>query len=170
MRALLPSLTLGRYRDVRLLRDEANASGADLRLRVWDQVAGRYVDKGLFSGGAQDQCSLALRLAFALATLPKELGAMPGFIFLDEPLSSFDADRSQALVRVLIDGMIGQQFPQVFLISHSQSIDPALFRYTLRMEDGAVTESNLPGPREAARLWEGETVPARAGVTGPSTV
>ena len=81
MRELLPALTLGRYRDVRLESvetDDGAGSGVDLRMHVWDEVAGAYADKSIFSGGAQDQASLALRLAFALATLPKELGARPG--------------------------------------------------------------------------------------------
>jgi exonuclease SbcC len=64
--------------------------------------------KNLFSGGTRDQCSLALRLAFALATLPQELGVAPGFIFLDEPLSAFDSQRAQALVELITTGTIAQ--------------------------------------------------------------
>ncbi|HEX5441459.1 MAG TPA: AAA family ATPase, partial [Ktedonobacterales bacterium] len=158
MRALLPDLTDGRYRDVTLLGGDENS--ADLRIRVWDEQAGRYVGKHLFSGGTRDQCSLALRLAFALATLPKELGAMPGFIFLDEPLSSFDDRRSQALVEVLTRGPIAKQFPQVFLISHSQSFDPAAFTCTLRMAGGRVASSTLPDEATARALWEPGLTPA----------
>ncbi len=151
MRALLPDLTDGRYRDVTLLGGDETS--ADLRIRVWDEQAGRYVGKHLFSGGTRDQCSLALRLAFALATLPKELGAMPGFIFLDEPLSSFDDRRSQALVDVLTRGPIAKQFPQVFLISHSQSFDPAAFTCALRMAGGRVASSTLPDEAAARAQW-----------------
>jgi DNA repair exonuclease SbcCD ATPase subunit len=158
MRALLPDLTDGRYRDVTLLSDGDHT--ADLRIRVWDEQAGRFVGKRLFSGGTRDQVSLALRLAFALATLPKELGAMPGFIFLDEPLSSFDDRRSQALVDVLTRGPIARQFPQVFLISHSQSFDPAAFTCSLRMANGRVTTTTLPDKREALALWEAGLTPA----------
>jgi DNA repair exonuclease SbcCD ATPase subunit len=158
MRALLPDLTDGRYRDVTLLGDDENS--ADLRIRVWDEQAGRYVGKHLFSGGTRDQCSLALRLAFALATLPKELGAMPGFIFLDEPLSSFDDRRSQALVDVLTRGPIAKQFPQVFLISHSQSFDPAAFSCALRMVGGRVASSTLPDEAAARALWDAGLTPA----------
>jgi DNA repair exonuclease SbcCD ATPase subunit len=152
MRALLPDLTDGRYRDVTLLGGDENS--ADLRIRVWDEQAGRYVGKHLFSGGTRDQCSLALRLAFALATLPKELGAMPGFIFLDEPLSSFDDRRSQALVDVLTRGPIAKQFPQVFLISHSQTFDPAAFSCALRMAGGRIATTSLPDEAAARTLWD----------------
>ncbi len=149
MRAILPALTMGRYRDVSLTRDDAQAAqgDVDLAIRMWDDVAGRYVRKNLFSGGARDQASLALRLAFALATLPRGRGATPGFIFLDEPLSAFDAERSRALARALTRGAIAEAFPQVFLISHSQVIDPRDFDYTLRMEEGRVVESTLPDGR-----------------------
>lgn len=151
MRRLLPALTAGRYRDARLLAEEG--SGADLRIALWDELAGRHVAKNLFSGGTRDQCSLALRLAFALATLPKELGALPGFIFLDEPLSSFDAERSHALVDVLTRGEIARQFAQVLLISHNQSIERESFRYHLRMAGGRVVASDLPDEHAARVMW-----------------
>ena len=152
MRALLPELTDGRYRDVWLRSDDETS--ADLRIQLWDEQAGRFVGKHLFSCGTRDQCSLALRLAFALATLPEELGAMPGFIFLDEPLSSFDDRRSQALVDVLTRGTIGRQFPQVFLISHSQSFDPAAFTCALRMSGGRLIRSTLPNEEAARAQWQ----------------
>jgi DNA repair exonuclease SbcCD ATPase subunit len=160
MRAILPELTAGRYRDVQLLHDDAHS--ADLRIRVWDQLAGRYVAKNLFSGGTRDQCSLALRLAFALATLPKELGAIPGFIFLDEPLSSFDAERAQALVQLLTRGTIARHFSQVFLISHSQSFDARSFSYRLQMAGGRIAETTLPRESEAQHLWAAEAAATQA--------
>lgn len=100
--------------------------------------------KKVFSGGARDQISLALRLAFALATLPGEHNIRPGFLFLDEPLSSFDQSRTQALVELLTRGLIRQSFQQIFLVSHSQSFDAALFDFRLKMESGRVIESTLP--------------------------
>ena len=144
MRALLPELTAGRYRDVQLLADEAGDLKTDLSIRLWDEEAGRHVSKNVFSGGTRDQCSLALRLAFALATLPTELGAMPGFIFLDEPLSSFDAERRAALVQILTEGTIAKQFAQVLLISHSETFRRESFQFYVYMEAGRVSESNLP--------------------------
>ncbi len=157
MRAILPELTAGRYADVELLRGDDGANAADLRIRVWDAMAGRYVAKNLFSGGTRDQCSLALRLAFALATLPKELGAVPGFIFLDEPLSAFDAERSRALVTLLTDGAIAEHFDQIVLISHSQAVRVSSFQYTVRMAQGRVERSTLPEGAEAEALWSVES-------------
>lgn len=136
MRLLLPLLTAGRYRDAHIAED--------YRIEVWDEGAGRYVAKSIFSGGARDQFSLALRLAFALATLPQELGTTPGFIFLDEPLSSFDGPRTQALVELVTRGQIAASFRQIFVISHSRSFDPAAFPYRLRLDSGQIVESNLP--------------------------
>jgi DNA repair exonuclease SbcCD ATPase subunit len=134
---ILPLLTAGRYHEARI--------GEDYQLQVWDDSAGRYVSKSIFSGGARDQISLALRLSFALATLPQELGATPGFLFLDEPLSSFDGPRTEALVRLLTSGQIAESFNQIFVISHNRSFDPGAFQHRLSLRDGRVVESSLSG-------------------------
>ena len=135
---LLPDLTAGRYRHARL--------DQDYRFQVWDERKRDYAEKKLLSGGTQDQFSLALRLGFAIAALPQEVGTRPGFLFLDEPLSSFDRDRTQALVNLLTRGTITSHFPQVFLISHSTLFDPHVFTYHVVMEAGGVASSTLPPP------------------------
>ncbi|HEX2032853.1 MAG TPA: hypothetical protein VHS99_01590, partial [Chloroflexota bacterium] len=132
---LLPRLTAGRYRYAELT--------PDYRLQVWDERKRGYVEKNLYSGGTQDQFSLALRLGFALAALPRELGTSPGFLFLDEPLSSFDHDRTAALIDLLTHGQIATFFQQVFLISHSQAFDPGRFSHHIVMEEGCVQSSTL---------------------------
>ncbi len=146
MQQILPLLTSGRYHDVRLTsnEEEESISGGSLQLKVWDSAAGEYIYKSALSGGAADQLSLALRLAFAIATLPRELNVSPGFLCLDEPLSSFDRGRTQALVDVVTSEMLGQHFEQILLISHNSAFDPALFPYHVYMDNGAVVESNLP--------------------------
>ena len=136
MCVLLPMLTGERYRYAELT--------PEYRLQVWDERKRAFVEKTLFSGGTQDQFSLALRLGFALAALPRELGTSPGFLFLDEPLSSFDRDRTQALVGLLTTGQVATFFRQVFLISHSQAFDATLFSHHIVMEHGRAAESTLP--------------------------
>jgi len=172
MQQILPLLTSGRYHDVRLSTESEDVgaslllphptrtqpagnaaaqetgtpaiSGGPFQLRVWDTAAGEYVYKSALSGGAADQLSFALRLAFAIAVLPHELAAAPGFMLLDEPLSSFDRGRTQALVDVVTGEMLGQHFEQVLFISHSSAFDPSMFPYHLYMENGLIVESNLP--------------------------
>jgi hypothetical protein len=135
MRRLLPILTGGRYFDA-VLSD-------DYRIEVYDDRAGTWKKKNIFSGGTRDQLSLALRLAFALATLPEERGAAPSFLFLDEPLGAFDDERARALVDLLTEGEIAESFDQIFLISHVR-VDPALFDYHVTLAGGRVVESDLP--------------------------
>jgi len=135
MSLLLPLLTLERYRDCQIT--------SDYKLRIWDEMAGRYVGKSIFSGGTRDQFSLALRLAFALATLPEELGATPGFIFLDEPLSSFDGPRTEALINLLTTGQIATNFAQIFVISHNLLFERAAFTHHLKLADGQVVENDF---------------------------
>ncbi len=143
---ILPSLTSGRYHDVSVITypEEGTQSGGPLQLNIWDSNAGEYVPKTTLSGGAADQLSLALRLSFALATLPKDVGVSPGFLFLDEPLSSFDRGRTKALMDVVTGDTLSQNFEQIFLISHSSAFDPALFPYHIYMDNGSIVESNLP--------------------------
>lgn len=143
LRLLLPWLTVDRYRDARL--------DPNYRLEVWDERAGKYLARSIFSGGTKDQLSLGLRLAFALATLPQQLGTTPGFIFLDEPLSSFDLQRTKALVDLVTgDGLVARAFAQIFVISHSRSVDAGQFRYHLRLDGGRIVDSDLPPLRDAA--------------------
>ncbi|MGO8951259.1 MAG: AAA family ATPase [Ktedonobacterales bacterium] len=153
VRRLLPELTAGRYRDVELLAEDQSDPSSGINIRLWDEAAGRYVAQNVLSGGTRDQCALALRLAFALVMAPKEFGTIPSFIFLDEPLSSFDAQRSQALVRILAEGAISEQFDQVVLVSHSQTFRRDGFRFYIRLENGRVSESNLPLMPSAEQLW-----------------
>jgi DNA repair exonuclease SbcCD ATPase subunit len=160
MQHILPLLTSGRYHDVRVstYAEEDTISGGPLQLKVWDSGAGEYVNKSALSGGVSDQLSLALRLAFALATLPKEQEMATSFLCLDEPLSSFDRGRTQALMDVLTDNMLKQRFEQILLISHSSAFDPALFNYHVYMENGTVVESNLPVVETSATSTEEEPI------------
>ncbi|MDY6932066.1 MAG: SMC family ATPase, partial [Halobacteriota archaeon] len=94
------------------------------------------------SGGAKDQFSLALRLSFAMATLPQERGAVPGFIFLDEPIGSFDSDRKAALIELLTRGEIAENFDQVFVISHFPELEE-IFDYKIELRGGRVFANNI---------------------------
>ncbi|MCR4432807.1 MAG: SMC family ATPase [Caldiserica bacterium] len=135
MSLIVPLLTSNRYQEVRLTED--------YRIRVWDDRARAYREKEIFSGGTQDQFSLALRLAFAMATLPQERGSSPGFIFLDEPFSSSDIDRTRALVDLLTRGVIHEVFPQVFVISHSTVVNPEDFDYYVYLENGKIVKNTI---------------------------
>ncbi len=144
MQQILPLLTGGRYHDVHLTTEGEEETAGAIQIQVWDSAANEYVSTSALSGGAADQLSLALRLAFAIATLPGELNAALGFVLLDEPLSSFDRDRAQALVNVVTGDVLIQHFEQIILMSNSSAFDPALFPYHLYMENGLIIESNLP--------------------------
>jgi len=135
MQKILPLLTSDRYHDAEITED--------YKIKVWDERGMRWCAKNIFSGGTKDQFSLALRIAFAIATLPEEKGIAPSFIFLDEPLSSFDVERSQALIYLLTQGEIMEAFDQIFVISHSQFLDPSLFNYYIKMDSGRILEHNL---------------------------
>lgn len=139
MRQILPTLTRDRYHDAQL-------DPETYKIQVWDERAGQggaFKEKNIFSGGTKDQFSLALRLAFALATLPQERGSAPSFIFLDEPLGSFDTERADALIYLLTEGEIARAFDQIFLISHIH-VDERLFTHRVVLENGRVQFTDLP--------------------------
>ncbi|HET8910591.1 MAG TPA: hypothetical protein VFN23_03955, partial [Ktedonobacteraceae bacterium] len=140
MQQLLPLLTSGRYHDVKLGTDDKGA----LQMQIWESAANEYVVTSTVSGGTSDQLSLTLRLAFAIAALPRDLTAAPGFLMLDEPLSAFDRGRTRALVDVITGEMLGQHFEQVFFISHSNTFEAGMFPYHIYMDNGIVVDSNLP--------------------------
>ncbi|MBC7329125.1 SMC family ATPase [bacterium] len=144
---LLPLITNDRYRQVDLDPDT-------FRIKVYDERAGDWKEKNIFSGGTRDQMSLALRLSFALASLPQERGAAPSFLFLDEPLSSFDEQRKEALIRVITEGEIAERFDQIFVISHTPLLNPNLFHYYIVMENGRVRECSdeLKPPEERPQI------------------
>ncbi len=138
MRQILPTLTRDRYHDAQL-------DPETYKIQAWDERAGNggaFKEKNIFSGGTKDQFSLALRLAFALATLPQERGTAPSFIFLDEPLGSFDAERADALIYLLTEGEIARAFDQIFLISHVH-VNERLFTHRLVLENGRVALTDL---------------------------
>jgi DNA repair exonuclease SbcCD ATPase subunit len=136
MRAMLPLLTAGRYHDAEL--DEET-----YRIRVWDAQVHEYVEKDIYSGATQDQFSLALRLGFALAALPQERGARPGFIFLDEPTAGFDAQRRGALVELLTRGELAERFDQIFLVAPDGAFPENPFPHYVRLAEGQMVAENL---------------------------
>jgi DNA repair exonuclease SbcCD ATPase subunit len=137
MRLLLPLLTAGRYHDAQL-------DSESYRIEVWDSQIQEFVEKDIFSGATQDQFSLALRLGFALAALPQERGARPGFLFLDEPVAGFDGVRRDALLKLLTDGEFAPYFPQVFLAVPSGVFDRNPLPHLVRIDQGRVIENTLP--------------------------
>ncbi len=131
MMQFLPTLTDNRYNMARI--DEAN-----YRIEVYDREAKQWRGKGVFSGATQDQFSLALRLAFAISTIPSSRGARPGFIFLDEPLSGFDVQRRNGFMQLLREDL-SKNFDQIIVISHIEALAEE-FQNSLTLDSGRIIE------------------------------
>jgi len=131
MMQFLPTLTDNRYNMARI--DEAN-----YRIEVYDREAKTWRGKGVFSGATQDQFSLALRLAFAISTIPSSRGARPGFIFLDEPLSGFDAQRRSGFMQLLREDL-SKHFDQIIVISHLEALTEE-FQNNITLDSGRIIE------------------------------
>jgi DNA repair exonuclease SbcCD ATPase subunit len=152
MQQLLPLLTRGRYHDARLSTEpeEQISSGGPLQVSLWEPAANEYIPLPALSGGVADQVSLALRLAFAIASLPRDLNAAPGFLLLDEPLSLASRDRAQSLADIITGETLGQHFEQVLFVSHDTGFDTSSFPYHIYIDNGMVVETNLPEDMDAA--------------------
>ncbi len=131
MMQFLPTLTDNRYNMAQI--DETN-----YRIEVYDREAKQWRGKGVFSGATQDQFSLALRLAFAISTIPSSRGARPGFIFLDEPLSGFDAQRRSGFIKLLRDDLY-RHFDQIIVISHIEALAEE-FPQNLTLDSGRIVQ------------------------------
>ncbi len=105
MKQLLPKLTRGRYRDIKV--------GSDLTLQVFTSDKSDFLEPAELSGGTHEALNLALRLAtsqafIATRTLEKQ------FVFLDEPFKMMDEGRALEAIGVL--GSLSADLPQVFVI------------------------------------------------------
>ncbi|MCK4439128.1 hypothetical protein KAV47_08630, partial [Candidatus Bathyarchaeota archaeon] len=132
MMQFLPALTDNRYSMARI--DEERYV-----IQVYDREAKHWRGKGVFSGATQDQFSLALRLAFAISTIPSTRGTRPGFIFLDEPLSGFDAQRRTGFMTLLRDEL-SRYFDQIIVVSHIEALSDE-FPHHWHLDSGQLVET-----------------------------
>jgi DNA repair exonuclease SbcCD ATPase subunit len=114
----LPKLTNNRYKKVSLQED--------FSLRIFSDEKNDYVPIKNLSGGTEDQILLMLRLAFSKALFPglQEVDGNPAFhqfLFLDEPISSFDQKRQNAFIELL--RMMEKSYQQIFVISHISELE-----------------------------------------------
>ncbi len=92
LREVLPRLTAGRYRDVRV--DD------DLRVRVFSSEKSDFLSLSELSGGTGEALGLAVRLALAQTFVSSRVRRAQ-FVFLDEPFKMMDAERSAATLGAL---------------------------------------------------------------------
>jgi ATPase involved in DNA repair len=105
---ILPKITDNRYKKVII--------DSDFNIQAFSEEKHDYVDLGVLSGGTSDQLLISLRLAFAKALAPASGQYSTQFLFLDEPLSSFDPNRRASFLEFLRS--LETSFQQIFVISH----------------------------------------------------
>jgi len=66
-------------------------------------------------------------------------GTRPGFIFLDEPLSGFDAQRRLGFMQLLKEDL-SQYFDQVIVVSHIEALSDE-FPHNMHLDSGCVVEA-----------------------------
>jgi len=110
---ILPKITNNRYKKVRM--------DSDFNIQVFSEEKHDYVDLSVLSGGTVDQLLISLRLAFAKALTPESGEYSTQFLFLDEPLSSFDPDRRSSFLEFIRS--LESTFQQIFIISHLSGLE-----------------------------------------------
>ncbi len=92
MRQMLPRLTSGRYRDIKV--------ESDLSLQVFTSDKGDFMERSELSGGTQETLALALRLATSQAFIASRT-RQSQFVFLDEPFKMMDEYRTKESLEIL---------------------------------------------------------------------
>ncbi len=130
--AVLPRITGGRYEQVEV-NDRLEIRLASPEKKGADDPFVQIAD---LSGGAADQLLISLRLALARAMLHSHGNHETGFLFFDEPVASFDAERAVSLIELLSD--YSPTFRQTFIVSHNEEIARGASRWA-----AAIITTNL---------------------------
>ena len=141
MGRIINVVTNGKYKAVKI-----DPSSYDIQ--VFDAQAGRFLPRNIYSGGANDQLLLAMRIAFTLALLRGAKGIYPRFLFLDEPLGSSDPERRRRILQLLNEELT-RYFEQILLITHVET--PEVPGATIvTMEEGRIQKiRKIPHAPEA---------------------
>ncbi|GEM_PF-2893085 len=116
---ILPRVTRERYGKVQV--------SADLDISVFSRERNDYAGLEEISGGTRDQVLLCLRLALAQALLQARMGEdRKQFLFLDEPISSFDEERSLLFLELIKD--FNDTFQQNFVTIHMVNAAPQAWK------------------------------------------
>jgi ABC-type Mn2+/Zn2+ transport system ATPase subunit len=105
VKMLIPRLTSGRYRDVKV--DE------DLEVEVFSSEKNDFLHVHELSGGTSQALSLALRLALSQALVAARARQLQ-FVFLDEPFQMMDSERAAETMRIL--RVLSPDLAQFFVI------------------------------------------------------
>ncbi len=105
MRRLLPALTGGRYRDLKIT--------PEFKLQVFTSEKSDFLSQHELSGGTFEGLSLGFRLAFSQAFI-RAVVRGPQFLFLDEPFKAMDSDRVHLTLSALMQ--LSPDFQQIFVI------------------------------------------------------
>ncbi|MEM7262905.1 MAG: hypothetical protein AAF488_13010, partial [Planctomycetota bacterium] len=105
MRKLLPSLTGGRYRDLKIT--------PEFKLQVFTSDKSDFLSQHELSGGTFEGLSLGFRLAFSQAFI-RAVVRGPQFLFLDEPFKAMDAARVHGTLSALV--RLSAELKQIFVV------------------------------------------------------
>lgn len=122
VKSILPRLTSGRYRDVRV--------EDDLEIKVFSSDKNDFLSIHELSGGTNEALCLALRLAVSQAFVEART-RQAQFVFLDEPFKMMDYERAAETLKILPE--LSADLRQFFVIQPDFSEDERkLFDFLIR--------------------------------------
>lgn len=152
VKGILPLLTLGRYRDVRVEND--------LEIKLFSAEKNDFLAIHELSGGTQEALSLALRIAVSQAFVAART-CQAQFFFLDEPFKMMDSARRVETLRAL--PRLSSHLEQVFVVQPDFGPEErSLFDCTIRTAHG---ERDLVV--DMGRCRAGRGVPVQGGGSPP---
>ena len=105
LREVLPRLTAGRYRDIKVT--------SDLGLQIFTSEKSDFLDPAELSGGTHEALGLAMRMAVSQAFISTRTHQAQ-FIFLDEPFKMMDETRTLDTLRMIPE--LSKDLSQVFVV------------------------------------------------------
>jgi uncharacterized protein YhaN len=112
VKSVLPRLTSGRYRDVRVEED--------LEIKVFSSDKNDFLSIHELSGGTNEALCLALRLAMSQAFVEART-RQAQFVFLDEPFKMMDFERAAETLKILPE--LSQDLRQFLVIQPDFSVE-----------------------------------------------
>jgi DNA repair exonuclease SbcCD ATPase subunit len=117
--SILPLLTKERYGKVQI--------SSDLDIAIFSRERNDFTVLEEVSGGTRDQVLVCLRLALAQSLLHTRKGEdRRQFLFLDEPISSFDEERSLLFLDLVKE--FNASFQQIFVAIHMVKSTPQAYQ------------------------------------------
>ncbi len=133
LRATLPLASAGRFWDARVT--------SDLRVDVWDSMAGVWRAPQELDDDQRERVERALALAFVTAAPPLDAADLPAFVWLQQSAADRSGAALHALAAALQSGAAAQRVPQLIAAVRPAAAGQARFDRVTRVAAGRLADA-----------------------------